>query len=65
MRKEIIGITDRDLVEIQIRCDATTPRPWTLFVEGRDQDFIAHSKHDVPNLIKEVRRPRGLLKNSK
>jgi len=44
MSKESTGMTDLELKEIQLRCDAATRAPWVSYVEGRDHtsgsDFI-------------------------
>lgn len=44
MSKESTGMTDLELKEIQLRCNAATRAPWVSYVEGRDHtsgsDFI-------------------------
>lgn len=44
MSRESNGMTDLELKEIQLRCDATTRAPWVSYVESRDHtsgsDFI-------------------------
>ena len=44
MSKESTAMTDLELKEIQLRCDAATRAPWVSYVEGRDHtsgsDFI-------------------------
>lgn len=30
------NLTDAELEQIQLRCEATTPYPWVSYVEGRD-----------------------------
>ncbi|MBB6523793.1 hypothetical protein [Pseudoteredinibacter isoporae] len=85
-------MNDKELQEIQDRCNAATCGPWVSYVEGRDhvsgsdfimtgegenrgddielsgattadQDFIAHSRQDVPRLLEEIRRLRVLLQD--
>ena len=31
-----MSMTDRELEEIRLRCEAAAPGPWVSFVEGRD-----------------------------
>ena len=31
-----MGMTDKELEQIELRCKAATPGPWVSFVEGRD-----------------------------
>lgn len=42
--KELSEMTEQEILEIQLRCDATTTGPWVSYVEGRDHtsgsDFI-------------------------
>lgn len=44
MKNEFSGLTDQELTEIRLRCDAATIGPWVSYVEGRDHtsgsDFI-------------------------
>ena len=90
MSEELTIMSDRELNEIRLRCDATTNGPWVSYVEGRDhtsgsnfimtgegdkrgedieltgatiadQDFIAQARQDVPKLLDEIRRLKGLL----
>lgn len=36
MREQVNEMTDEELDEIERRCAAARPGPWTSFVEGRD-----------------------------
>jgi hypothetical protein len=86
-----VPLSDQILEEIEARCSACVPGPWTSYVEGRDhtsgssfiktgtvdgrrgedielfgvtekeQDFIAHARQDIPLLVAEVRRLKGIL----
>lgn len=80
-------MTDREINEIETRCNNATLGPWISYVEGRDhtsgcnfimtggddieltgasiadQDFIAHARQDIPNLVNEIYRLKELLKN--
>jgi len=42
--REKVEVSEQELQEIQLRCDATTVGPWVSYVEGRDHtsgsDFI-------------------------
>jgi hypothetical protein len=76
-------MTEQEIQEIESRCNAASPGPWSSYVEGRDhesgsnlimtngksgfdieltgatvadQDFIAHARQDIPNLLAEIRR---------
>jgi hypothetical protein len=78
-------MNDKQLQEIEKRCNAATPGPWVSYVEGRDhvsgsnfimtgtkeargedieltgatvadQDFIAHARQDIPQLLEEIQR---------
>ncbi len=50
MREESTGMTDQELTEIQVRCDAATAGPWVSSIEGRDHtsgsDFIVTGEGD-------------------
>lgn len=90
MKQESTGMTDQELTEIRLRCEAATVGPWVSYVEGRDhtsgsdfimtgegdsrgedielsgattadQDFIAHARQDIPELLKEIERLKELL----
>lgn len=90
MKVKPIGMTDIELSEIRLRCEAATCGPWVSYVEGRDhtsgsdfimigtgdsrgedieltgattadQDFIAHARQDIPRLLEEIERLKGLL----
>ena len=81
---------DKQLKEIEERCNAATLGPWISCVEGRDhdsgsnfimtgsrstrgedieltgatiadQDFIAHARQDIPQLVEEIRRLKNML----
>ena len=44
-------LSEKEITEIERRCDASTPGPWKSFVEGRDHtsgdSFIATAGDDI------------------
>lgn len=52
-------MTDEELKAIEARANAATPGPWmkgVTYDHGRNAEFIAASRTDVPALAAEVRR---------
>ena len=42
----------------------SSPGPTTVPVPDADLDFIANARQDIPRLVSEVRRLKGLLSDS-
>ena len=79
--------TDEELAEMQARCDAATPGPWSFddfqleirslkeplpansiaFIDElrrheSDGEFIAHSRTDLPRVLADNKRLRGIIR---
>lgn len=65
-------MTDEQLAAIRARANAATPGPWTSYEKNptdeyyascfpADEEFIGHSRDDVPALLDEVERLRAAL----
>jgi hypothetical protein len=66
-------MTERELNQIEARCDKAANGKWISIIEGRDQtgdiyltgatdadmDFIANARQDIPKLISEIKRLRA------
>ncbi len=99
MKKKEPGMTEKELEEIQKRCEEVTSGPWIWFVENPDPpygpfvkvvsprksgnieglrplltlndeefsgqknaDFVCRAKEDIPKLLNEIKRLKGILK---
>lgn len=62
-------MTDEQLAAIRARANAATPGPWTSYEKNptdeyyascfpADEEFIGHSREDIPALLDEVERLR-------
>jgi hypothetical protein len=82
--KRVMDVDDETRSQIESRCAAATPGPWTAHPYGADfeirpiacgqdygicsqpdAEFIAHARGDVPVLLAEIDRLRGMIARSK
>lgn len=71
-------MTDKRIEEIKARCEAATPGPWDIILNGHNIkvertpaniDFIAHAREDIPWLLDQLaeaqRRADAAIKDMK
>ena len=59
----VVTMTDKRIEEIKARCEAATPGPWDIILNGHNIkvertpaniDFIAHAREDIPWLLDQL-----------